>query len=337
MNEASRVGSDNAVILGNRPEECGHIYPTTRDGRCHGCGATLVDIYTKGGGIKFKVTPAQPQKPEECHHSRGTTQEGFCIECGTLMSEVGGCVPLGGPAPPTINPRHLSADPEHFTPIAVVEAARKTLVEIDLDPSTTSYGNASRVKAKSFFSASDNGYAREWSGRVFMNPPGGKCDRNGVCLYPVKGQGWTCNPAKVPCGHDHGSNSQSAQKAWWQKLAQAWEAGKVEAAIFIGFSVEVLQTTQVKPVGPLPLEFPLCVPKNRLAYDREIRSEDGSVQYKTGESPPHASVVVFLPPLGSESITRLGSNASMDTNDAVERFVEAFSPIGHVSVPWRWR
>lgn len=29
----------NAVILGNDPNKCNHIYPVTRDGRCHGCGS----------------------------------------------------------------------------------------------------------------------------------------------------------------------------------------------------------------------------------------------------------------------------------------------------------
>jgi len=301
------MNTSNAVILGNNPYTCGHAYPTTRDGRCHGCG---------------DPAPVFPPTPD-----------------GKIEDP---SVPLGITAP--LNPRHLSADPEHFTPLHVVKAARETLVEIDLDPSTTVEGNMSRVGAKSIYTASDNGFSKPWQGRVFLNPPGGKCDREGVCLWSIevgkddkgkKKNEWTCDPMKESCGHEH-AGSQSAQKAWWQKLALAWEAGQVEAAVFVGFSVEILQTTQVKPVGPLPLEFPICVPKNRLAYDREIRLANGNVEYRTGTSPPHASVLIFLPPLG-ESVVRFGMTQPSDTHEAIERFVEAFSPIGHVSVPWRWR
>ena len=39
-----RVGTSwligNAVILGNDPETCNHIYPRTRAGNCQGCGST---------------------------------------------------------------------------------------------------------------------------------------------------------------------------------------------------------------------------------------------------------------------------------------------------------
>jgi hypothetical protein len=37
-------GADRPVILGNDPRDCNHFYPTTRDGRCHGCGKSRAAI-----------------------------------------------------------------------------------------------------------------------------------------------------------------------------------------------------------------------------------------------------------------------------------------------------
>jgi len=227
-----------------------------------------------------------------------------------------------------LNPRHLSQTNEHHTPPHVIEAARKSLVEIDLDPATTEYANGLRVKAKSIFTAETNGFNKQWDGTVFLNPPGGSCDGSGTSVFSLDksvGKGWSCIDKTHPCGHAHGS-ARSSQKAWWQKLVKEWEAKRVRSALFVGFSVEILQTTQVDPVGQLPLSFPVCIPSRRLAYYREI---DG--KFIEGTSPPHASVLIFLPEPTKDS-------AEVEaTIRSIKRFIEAFSPIGHVSVPWRWR
>jgi len=288
-NTMAAVNAD-AVILGNNPGTCGHIYPTTRDGRCHGCGEPM---------------------------------------------------PMPPVATAPLNPRHLSETTEHYTPQHVIDAAHKTLVEIDLDPATSEHANKERTRAKRIFTAETNGFLLPWEGRVFLNPPGGSCDQYGVSVrrLPTKVlpggpevKVWSCGPEA--CGHEH-VGVRSSQKAWWQKLVFEWEVGRTASAIFVGFSVEILQTTQVDPVGQLPLEFPICVPSRRLAYSR-FKEGDG---YVVGASPPHASVLIFLPPLGDEenSIVRMGATQHSNTHEAIERFVEAFSSIGHVSVPWRWR
>lgn len=234
-----------------------------------------------------------------------------------------------------LNPRHLSQTNEHHTPPHVIEAARKSLVEIDLDPATTAYANVTRsggVRAKSIFTAETNGFNKQWNGTVFLNPPGGSCDGSGTSVFSLDktvGKGWSCIDKLHPCGHTH-TGSRSSQKAWWQKLAMEWEAGRTKSAVFVGFSVEILQTTQVDPVGQLPLEFPICVPSRRLAYYREI---DG--KFVEGTSPPHASVLIFLPDVSN--VTCIDESIGASALDSITRFVEAFSPIGHVSVPWRWR
>jgi phage N-6-adenine-methyltransferase len=62
---------------------------------------------------------------------------------------------------------------EWFTPARYIEAAREVLGEIDLDPASSAQANAV-VRASKFFSKEDDGLARDWFGRVFMNPPYGK-------------------------------------------------------------------------------------------------------------------------------------------------------------------
>jgi hypothetical protein len=196
---------------------------------------------------------------------------------------------------PMKNPRHSSESVDHFTPPAIVEAARSLLGGIDLDPASCPEAN-SYIKAKLIFTKRDDGFVTSWKGRVFLNPPGGRME-----------------------------NNRSSQKEWWFKLAREWIEGRVEAAIFVCFSVELLQTTQVDTpprdvrdrLGrlPLPLDFPICFPSRRIAYLKE--GPGGKLI--VGSSPPHASCIIFLPP-----------------EDGLQKFpdfVLDFSPIGKTIRP----
>ena len=91
------------------------------------------------------------------------------------------------------------------------------------------YAASRGVKAKRYFTAlEDNGFVQAWRGRVFLNPPGGKCDARGLSLELG---------GKKPL--------QSSGKAWWRKLQQEFDEGRVKEAVFVGYSLELLQTTQV--------------------------------------------------------------------------------------------
>jgi hypothetical protein len=63
-----------------------------------------------------------------------------------------------------------TGNPENYTPAVYIDAARRVLGEIDLDPASCPIAQET-VKAKRFFTKEDDGLRQEWSGCVFLNPP----------------------------------------------------------------------------------------------------------------------------------------------------------------------
>ncbi len=65
----------------------------------------------------------------------------------------------------------LSSDSmEWYTPAQYVEAARRVLGEIDLDPASCNEANKT-IRAGRYFAEKDDGLAHDWPGRVWLNPP----------------------------------------------------------------------------------------------------------------------------------------------------------------------
>lgn len=160
--------------------------------------------------------------------------------------------------------QHSSASWEHFTPREVVAAARKTLGGIDLDPASCAKANK-RIKAKQFFSVEDDGLTQPWRGRVFLNPPGGSM---------VGAEG-------LKASRDRWA-TKARVCAWWRKLVEEFDAGRVRSAIFVGFTLEILRSAQLGNEGRWaePFDFTRCYPRNRLQFE--------------GADPTHANVIVYL-------------------------------------------
>lgn len=65
---------------------------------------------------------------------------------------------------------NLKGEYEWYTPPEIIEAAREVLGTIDLDPASCEEAQET-VKATTFYTEEENGLERDWSGRVFLNPP----------------------------------------------------------------------------------------------------------------------------------------------------------------------
>lgn len=223
----------------------------------------------------------------------------------------------GSVMPRADNPRHSSATFEHGTPPDIVDAAHEIMGGIDLDPASCEKAN-SYVEAAEYFEKEDNGYRLAWHGRVFLNPPGGLIDATGRPVY-IKTKARDACTISGACGlkpgHKHEDVGSSAGR-WWKKLALEYMNKHVEQAIFIGFSLEILQTSQVEDDGlPLPLDFPICYPKRRLQF---IALDKAGIV--PGDAPTHASFIAYLLP-------------RVLPFDARERFVKSFSKFGRVVLP----
>jgi hypothetical protein len=173
------------------------------------------------------------------------------------------------------NALHSAQSVEQYTPALIVEAARSALGgRIAFDPASCEFANRV-VKAERYLAA--DGLTSSWSGPLFVNPPG------------------------------KGPTNPKGQAAWWDKLMRerqpSWDA------IFLGFSLELLQTAQSYNCAQ-PLSFSVCIPKRRIKFDKRVGDERVA-----GKNPTHGNIIICV------------------TNDPLTywRFRRAFSPIGFVS------
>ncbi len=194
---------------------------------------------------------------------------------------------------------HSSKSNEHYTPANIVEAARKVLGGIDLDPASCELANEV-VQAEVWYGPGsefgEDGLAEPGAGRVFLNPPGGR----------------------VPDQYK-GLGTLSSAALWWAVWSSMWQEGEIDSMIFIGFNIEILRSAQALDV-PQPIDFPFCVPKNRIAFDTPLHTDQGEPFKRVpSNSPTHANVIVYLPP----------KSKLMGVYEAhADRFSEVFTPIG---------
>jgi phage N-6-adenine-methyltransferase len=119
-----------------------------------------------------------------------------------------------------------SGENEWYTPPQYIEAARRAMGGIDLDPATSEIANRT-VQAAQYFTDQDDGLAHQWPvGRIWMNPP---------YAQPLIGQ-------------------------FSEKLAQAVEAGS-EAIVLVNNATETAWFQRMVSAATA-----ICFPKSRIRF-----------------------------------------------------------------------
>jgi hypothetical protein len=131
-----------------------------------------------------------------------------------------------------------SASAEWFTPPHYIKAVREVLGAIDLDPASCEAANRI-VQAARYFTETDNGYTREWRGKLFLNPPYGWC---------------------YPDGRRKENGGLSAQGHWTKRLIAQYRAGTVTEAILLINANTGEQWFQAL------WEFPICFVNRRIRF-----------------------------------------------------------------------
>jgi len=229
------------------------------------------------------------------------------------------------------NIRHSSENSEFMTPQWVTDWSRYVMGGIDLDPASSVAANRT-VRAQRIFTKADNGLFMHWSNldgspsRVFLNPPGGYVDEAGreVIFKTKKRRGCKETGAcGLPPGHKH-RGVESSAVFWWHKLMHEFTAGRVACAIFLGFSLEILQSAQTF-IGNQPLDFPGSIPKQRIRFE----TEDENGVRVPGEQPTHGNIIDLV----TACPFKQGAFGPNLDDPRTDRFRECFSQIGYVHVP----
>lgn len=167
-----------------------------------------------------------------------------------------------------MNAQHSAESSCWYTREEHLDAARRVLGPIDLDPASDEIGNR-LVQARQYFTAEQDGLSVPWltCGQlpitVWMNPPG------------------TVRRKK---GETPGPQHRPQPKLFWERLHMLRDHGLLRHAIVAAFSIEQLQVSQRWSV-PM-LAFPVCFPKSRVAW----LARSGAASH-----PTHSSAFVYVP------------------------------------------
>lgn len=201
--------------------------------------------------------------------------------------------------------KHSSRSVEHYTPTDIVDRARRTVGAFDLDPASTAAANLA-IGAARYYTREQDGFFQDWSGVVLLNPPGG-------VLTGTKEVPQTERDKRA----SERWKTKSSAVAWWRHLVHDFEAGQVTGAIFVGFTLELLQGSQDQSQitdFATPCDYPTCIPAKRIRFDTMADEDAPRVK---GDAPPHGSFITLL---------------SHDVR-AHQRFALEFRPVGKIIGP----
>lgn len=202
-----------------------------------------------------------------------------------------------------------SGNTEWYTPAELVEAARRVMGGIDLDPASSERANAEIVKAKEFYAAPDyfevidgelptcyystwGGAGKDWYGRVWLNHPFGNAES--ACKVG-------CTKKTCPKRGYHIGRDLPGSADWIGNLVRNYKLGHMTEACNICFAA-----TSEAWFRPLK-DFPMCFIDGRTNYLDPVTLQPVSGVTK-------GSVVTYLGP-------------------NIDKFVKEYSEFGSVMIP----
>lgn len=185
-----------------------------------------------------------------------------------------------------------SGNTEHYSPIDILDLARRVLGKIELDPASSGIANRA-VGATNIFTAADDGMAQDWiADTLWMNPPFSRGEL--PCKPKPKCRKKTCKDRGHCC-----TVREYSTKDWTHKLESEYSKGNVKEAIVITFAN--MSESFMTPLN----QHPQCFPEGRINYMRP----DGTIN----KGSPKGSVITYM-----------GNNLAL--------FKSVFSEIGAVKV-----
>jgi len=134
---------------------------------------------------------------------------------------------------------------EWYTPARYVDAARKVMGGIDLDPASCDIANKV-VKATKYYTQEENGLMQPWYGRVWLNPPYGLLDAPD---YGKRFHGGGATPEE-----------KSLQTMFIGRTLQEYKVGNVEQVMLL-----VTANTTVRWFQSL-WDYPMCTPFPKIGF-----------------------------------------------------------------------
>lgn len=158
------------------------------------------------------------------------------VESATLAREV----PLYVPSTPsymepesvkssTLTVLQSSESNEWYTPAQYVDAARRLMGAVDVDPASNALANEV-IQASCYYDASTNGLDKLWTGRVWLNPPYGFTE------------------------------GRSNQEVWTNRLIEQYQSGVTTEAVLL-----VNANTEAKWFQPL-YDYLICFTDHRIRF-----------------------------------------------------------------------
>lgn len=119
---------------------------------------------------------------------------------------------------------------EWYTPAIYIDAARKLMGSIDMDPASCEYANQ-LIKATNIYTIETDGLSHNWNGNIWLNPPYGR-----------------------------DSDNTPNQKLWSEYLTNQYKAGNISQAVLL-----VNAVTDRSWFQPL-WDYPICFVEKRIKF-----------------------------------------------------------------------